>query len=252
MSTTVGHLPTASPPSATPEGPRLRRVGLGLFFLSLAVNAVLGIAAVLSPDFGHTARNVLLTSLTVTGFLLVCLAVAPAWERRRLWPVPPLAVVLATFTALLTLVMIWAEPGGDVWGQVYFTALVLVIAAVVASLLGLARLQGRFSPVLWADLLLLAVATAMIVLSIWLEPSTSMWARANGVVFILLGAAVVATPVLHWISRPVLAAEQALVRGETRYCPFCGATVVAALDGPAACGRCGSAFVVHREDEGEA
>src|SRR5512134_3141553 len=55
-------------------GARARRLGLGTFFVSIVINAALGIYAVLTPDFGPTQGKILGTSLCVTGAVLLALA----------------------------------------------------------------------------------------------------------------------------------------------------------------------------------
>jgi hypothetical protein len=65
-----------------------------------------------------------------------------------------------------------------------------------------------------------------------------------GVVLVLLAAGAVATPVLHWISRPTLEAVEAQRADEARFCPFCGGRVTASVGAPAACRRCGSGYTV--------
>lgn len=89
--TAFHHRPRVSPAGTiherTPVGGKMRRVGLGVFFASVAVNAALGIYAVVAPEFGETQGRVLATSLCVTGAVLLALACEPAWERRLLGPV---------------------------------------------------------------------------------------------------------------------------------------------------------------------
>ena len=87
-----------------PDGDDPRRLGLGIFFVSVAVNAALGIYAVLAPDFGETQGKILGTSLCVTGAVVLALACEPAWERRLLGPVPYAGAVLGAVGFTLAIV----------------------------------------------------------------------------------------------------------------------------------------------------
>ena len=240
---------TVASPSTAPPGPagsfrRVRRVGLGVFFVSLGVNALLGIAAILAPHFGETAQHTLVTSLLVTGFLVACLAVAPAWERHLLWPVPPLTVLLAAIALVGGIVDVWGHVTSGFGERLLPSVTIVATAGVIASLLALARLRPPFGPLLVVDLVLLGIATAMLVRMVWTDGAGSAFTRVLGVVMVLLAAAVVATPVLHWISRPTLDAVEAQRSDEARFCPFCGGRVTAAVGESATCRRCGSAYTV--------
>src|SRR4249920_961943 len=126
-----------------PIGRRARRVGVAAFFASVAVNAVLGIYAVLAPGFGETQGKILGTSLCVTGAIFVALACEPAWERKLLGLVPPAAATLGAIGFAFAIGGIWAQPEGETWAKVMGTIFTFSIAGVVASLLTLARLAPQ-------------------------------------------------------------------------------------------------------------
>jgi hypothetical protein len=239
----------AGRPSASPSDPggslrRVRRAGLGAFFGSLGVNALLGVVAILSPHFGVTARHTLVTSLLVSAFLVACLAVGPAWERHRLWPVPPLTVLVAALALGGGIAAVWRDLTST-FGERLLSSLTIVAAAgVVACLLSLARLRSPFGLLLRLDLVLLVIATAMLVRTVWTDGAGPAFTRVLGVVLVLLAAGVVATPVLHWISRPAQAAAGARRADAAGFCPFCGGCVTASVGTPATCRRCGSAYTV--------
>lgn len=243
MSTAVETGRGVEPRHARPLGRGLRRVGLALFFASVAVNAALGVAAVLTPDFGETQGKILTTSLCVTGAVLLGLACEPAWERGLLGPVPLAGAVLAAIGFGLVVAAIWAEPSGDTLGKLQSTVLAVAGAAVLASLLALAPLAPRRALLPKATLGLLALAATMFAVMPWLEGDPPEWfLRTFGVVTILLAAFVVTIPVLHWTDRRELAALQATT--DVRFCPYCGAGVAGEPGGEAMCRRCGSRFVV--------
>lgn len=225
-------------------GGRARRVGLTAFFTAVAVNAALGIYAVLVPDFGETEGKVLATSLCVTGAVVVALACEPAWEHGLLGPVPVVTVVLGAAGFTLVLVGIWTEADTETWGRIVGTTFTLTAAGVVACLLALARLAPRHRRVLHAGLVLLAVAAGLVVGLVWTDDPGEWYIRVLGVALIALAAVVVTVPVLHWVDRGELAAAEAGAAGEVAFCPFCGRSLQGAVGGRLYCPRCGRAFSV--------
>lgn len=124
-------------------GRRTRRFGVAIFLASVAVNAALGIYAVLTPGFGEIQGKILGTSLCVTGAVLIALACEPAWERKLLGFVPPAAAALGVIGFALAITGIWVEPGTETWAKVMMTIVTVSVAGVVASLLSLARVAPR-------------------------------------------------------------------------------------------------------------
>ena len=222
----------------------MRRIGLGAFFASVAVNAALGIFAVLAPAFGETQGKILATSLCVTGAALLTLACEPAWERRVLGPMPFLGAALGVVGLGLAVVGIWAEPEGDLLGKATGSLVSVAIGCAAASLLGLVRLTPGHTWVLRVALVLIAVGALLVAIAPWLGDDPSEWyLRTMGVVLIALAAFVVSVPVLHWVDRrsPTLAE---LPSDGVRFCPYCGGRVDARTGGVVACARCGRGFIV--------
>jgi ribosomal protein S27AE len=227
-----------------PLGRRARRAGIAVFFASITVNAALGIYALVSPDWGETQGKILLTSLCVTGAILVALACEPAWERSVLGPVPYAGALLGALGFALAIVAIWAEPSGDILGKIVFTVFTASAACVLASLLALAPLAPRHGWVLTVTLILLAVGATMYAVVFWLgdEPSET-YMRAMGVVLVVLAAFVVSVPVLHWVDRGALAVAESSTDA-VRFCPHCGSKVQGDVGDRLECGRCGRGFTV--------
>jgi hypothetical protein len=222
----------------------MRRIGLGVFFASVAVNAVLGIYAVLAPDFGETQGKILGTSLCVTGAVLLALACEPAWERRLLGPVPHLAAALGALGFGLVIAAMWAEPESDLYGKATSSILTLAAAGAAASLLALARLAPRHRWVLGVALGLLALGATLMATLPWLGDDPSEWyLRGMGVVLIALAAFAVSVPVLHWVDRSTLAVAQSS-SGGVRYCPYCGSGLAGDVGTSLTCRRCGRGFTV--------
>jgi hypothetical protein len=226
-----------------PLGRRARRLGLTIFFVSIAVNAALGIYAVLAPHFGETQGKVLGTSLCITGAVLLALACEPAWERRALGPIPVAAAALGTIGFAFAIVLIWASPESETWAKVMMTIFTLSIAGVAASLLALARLAPRHAWVFTATLALLSLGAAMYAVVPWLNEPGEWYVRSLGVVMIALAAFVVTVPVLHWVDRGALAVAGAAI-GEVRFCPHCGRQLSGDVRVDLTCMGCGRSFRV--------
>jgi hypothetical protein len=175
-------------PRSTPRssGPRtiaqgLRRVGLGVFFVSVTVNAVLGIYAVVAPDFGDMQRRMLLTSLCITGAVLMALCCEPAWERRLLWQIPAAGALLGVAAFAGLIVGIWAEPESETLRNLLFSTFAVAIACTVASVVVLewARkgVTVAHQRVLSSSLAFAAVAAVVACALIWTRSASS---RARG------------------------------------------------------------------------
>lgn len=231
-----------------PIGRKMRRIGLAVFFASVAVNGALGIYAVLAPEFGDTQGKALLTSLCVTGAALLALACEPAWERGLLSPVPQLGATLGVLGFGLVIVGIWAEPESELFGKMTGSIMPVAAACAAASLLGLARLTLRHRWVLALTLGLLALAAGLVATLPWLGDDVSGWyLRTMGVVLIALAAFAVSVPVLHWVDRSALGAAE-VASDAVRYCPYCGSGVAGEAGAALTCHRCGRTFTVAAPD----
>ena len=220
----------------------MKRRLLWVLLGSVAVNAALGIYALLVPDFGELQRNVLLTSVCVTAAGIVSLACLPAWERRRLMPFPVVSMVVSVVGLGLAVVIVWAAPAGG-WPTVdktMGTLFVLGGAGTLASLLGLVVLARRLRWALAAALGLVAAVAAFSAAQIWIDHDPPTWVlRLYGVVAVLAAAFVVAVPVLHRAS-----AREFAGRLPVNFCPACGRALLAASEQDTACPSCGTAFRV--------
>lgn len=77
----------------------------------------------------------------------------------------------------------------------------------------------------------------------WLGDDASEWyVRTTGVVLIALAAFTVSVPVLHWVDRGTIAAEESA--GAIRHCPYCGSAVTGEAGAALSCNRCGRQFTV--------
>lgn len=237
-----GAIPSGEARERRPVGGRMR-VGLGVFFASVAVNAGLGIYAVLAPEFGETQAKILGTSLCVTGAVLLALACEPAWERRLLGPVPYIGAALGALGFGLAIVAIWIEPESDRFGKTMGSVMIMAVAGAAASLLALAQLAPRHRRLLRLTLGLLALGATLMAITPWLGDDPTEWfVRAMGVELITLAAFAVSVPVLHWVDRGTIAAAEAV--GAIRHCPYCGGAVTGEVGAVVLCRRCERQFTV--------
>jgi hypothetical protein len=239
---TPGLLPRPSVERRSP-GRRARRIGVAVFFGSVAVNAALAIYALLAPDFGETQGKILGTSLCVTGAVLLALACEPAWERGLLGFVPPATAVLGAIGFGLAIATIWAEPSAEIWGNLLLTIFTAAVAGVAASLLALARVAPRHGWLVQATFAVLVLAAVLYGLVPWLGDDVSEWyVRGMGVAMVALAALAVSVPVVHWLDRGELAAAEAT--DSLRFCPYCGRGLTGEPAEEVACARCGREFTV--------
>jgi hypothetical protein len=247
MSTAVRLVPPGSPRAHRSFGRRVRRTGVGVFFVSIAVNTGLAVSALVAPSFGDTQEKILGTSLCVTGAIVFALACEPAWERDLLGPVPYAGAALGSVGFGLAIAGIWSEPDVEVYGRIVGSVFAVAIACTLASLLALARLAPNHRWVWVVTLVLLSVGATMYAVVLWLgdDPST-IYLRAMGVVLVGFAAFGVTVPVLHWIDRAALMV--AATNETVGFCPFCGAKVEDARGAVARCSRCGRGFTVQPID----
>lgn len=219
----------------------MRRRLLSVLLVSIAVNAALGIYALVVPGFGDLQRHVLLTSVCVTGAGIVALACLPAWERRRLWPLPPVSVAVSAAGFGLAIALVWAEPNATAPSKAMGTLFLLGGAGALCCLLALARLALRFRWVLATALGLVALLALFYVAALWasVEDPPTWLVRTYGVVAVLVAAFVVAVPVLHRASARGTA--EGLPVG---FCPACGLPLSGRAEQDAVCSGCGAAFRV--------
>lgn len=227
------------------------RLLVGLFISSIVANAILGIWALLSGDFGETEGKVLGTSFLVSAAMLSVLVNIPAIRRPVLWPAPMVGAVAGASGFALFIVLLWTEPGDEDWFKVAGSFLVVAAGVTLASSLALIAMPSRLGwlqPV--ADALIAALAVTVLV-GIWFEPDTDWFARLVGVEGVLVAAFTLVIPVLSRFSsaRPEQTAGQGLPPGavEVRFCPSCGTPIAAGPLSPGVpnvCDGCGLTFEV--------
>ncbi len=221
----------------------MRRLGLRIFFASVALNAALAIVALLASSFGELEGKILFSSLCVTGALVLVLACEAARERGRLGLLPRVGAAASLAGFALLMAGIWTESSDDTLTRVTGTLLAAAVAAALSSMLSLADLAPRFRWTFRAAVALALLLAALISAGIWAGWEGDWFGRWVGVVAVALAAFVIVVPVLGRLSRRE-AGEPAEATGSVSFCPACGAPVSARAGAEAHCDACGAAFVV--------
>jgi hypothetical protein len=199
-----------------------QKLALNLFLASIAINALLGIWALLVGDFGDTQGKILATSFLISGAMLGVLVNGAPLERRVIWPVPLIAIVGSFLGFALILVPIWFDFDWDAWIKVIFSALTIGAGATFAGLLALLRLRQTHEVMRLGSYILIFVLCATIVGAIWGEGDADWVARTIGVESILAAASILSLPALARFLPPEPASDE---RNHISFCPRCGKAI---------------------------
>lgn len=224
-----------------------------LFVVSILVNAVLGIWALLSGEFGETQGKVLGTSFLVSAAMLSVLVNTPALRRGVLWPVPAVGAAAGASGFALFIVLMWTEAGDDRWFKLAGSFLVVAAGATLAS--SLALITTPAGPLRWLQLLgnaLITVLAVTVLYGLWIEPDTEWYARLVGVEGVLVAALTLLVPVLSRFTstRRQGGNGDGIPPGPAavRFCPSCGRPVAQGPPGTCVgivCDGCGLTFEVN-------
>lgn len=232
-----------------------KKVALWFLIGSVAISAALGIIAILTGNFGDFEIRIILTTLTISGASVGALASGALWEAQGKRELPLLGIVLAVAAALLLITGIWLDTLGVEYWKFTASTGVLAAATAHACLLSLAKLAPRFA---WTRLLTLAAVyalAALVIMTIYFEPSSDLRLRLIGTVSIVVAALTIMTPIFHRLSRDEIRSDAGvdtkLGRGlwATITCPNCGAGEPNSLT-ETTCNKCGCRFIVKILAEG--
>jgi hypothetical protein len=221
--------------------------------VTVVVNALTGIGAIIVGDLGETAGRFLLTTLTLSALGLCCLLCVLGWDAGRLSFIPSFGLTLSIVGFVLVIAGIWAEPADDDFWRLTGTLTILGMASAYGCLVSLANLvRSEF-------LKYTAVAAAygfgaMIIIAIWGGDDSSPYGEMFGIVAIILLASSLLVPVvqrfegLRTTPNPVFEPPPGpppspapgpvvTVSSDTPFCPGCGAPVTMFLPN-LSCDRC--------------
>lgn len=239
------------------------RIALGAFIASIVANAIIGIWALLSGDFGETQGKVLLTSMLVSAAMLGILVNMPAVRRRVVWPMPVVGAMSAAAGFALFIVLAWADAETEEWFKVAGSLLVVAAAATLSSSLAIPSSQDVLRWLLPLAHVLITVLALTVLYGLWFEPDSEPYARLVGVEAVLVAAATLVIPVLPRFAASRRRTAEGQLRGQEeaplhrggvhmiRFCPSCGQSVAEQpvdTTTPVQCPRCGLRFTVSRPD----
>lgn len=185
------------------EFPRLRRVIVWVIVIAFGIAAIGGIIVLLGGSLDETSGRVLATTATVGGYSVAVLCCAALGGRRLQW-FGFLGVAITLVTAILSIILIWADyvwnDGWDLIWRSMWTGLTLTAAWSLASLL-LLLADRRRTAVVWGlrvTLALFVPIVGMVIYLIWLrEGYPGEWfPRTLGVFGILAALGAITVPVL--------------------------------------------------------
>jgi len=175
-----------------PSGDAVRRLpagrrGVALLLAAIALNAVLGIVAILFGDFGDTnqlAFETLASSLCITGALLTGLGCVPALRRGSLRPIPLAGMCLAAIGFGLLFAGVWGQWSSTQFWKITASLVVAALGCAWASLVAVVHLPALHPLRILSLILVLAIDVATIA-AIWaLTDSGTFW-RFYGVLALL-------------------------------------------------------------------
>ena len=169
---------------------------------SVAVSALLGIAAIVFDDFGEWAIRSLLSAVTI-GVASICGLGCGAYlasARHRALPLTGIALAIAAAAALL--LVIWAEIDSSAFWRTTGSLCVFAIAVAHLCLLSMARLDERFKWSLVVAYVIILFVAALITGIIWFaEMNEAPVFRLLAVAAILDAAITIVIPIFHRLSR---------------------------------------------------
>lgn len=185
----------------------LRKFFLYLLIVSVAVSALLGIAAFVFGNFGEFETKVLFTTFCITVTSILGLACGAYLETGRARVLPIAGIVCAVISGVLWITLIWGgHEDGNIWVRLMMSITVLAGALALISLLSIARLDRRFIWSRYVACIAVSGVVAFIFYLIWLERDFAgdFIPRTFGVLGILIAAMTILTPIFHKLSNQII------------------------------------------------
>jgi hypothetical protein len=211
---------------------RMRTTFLWSMIISLAFAAALGIIAILWEGLGETGLRVLVTSLLIAAFSLVCLACAVVLARRRAARIMWIGIGASLASLAIWLGCVWFEDYSwpdyveDAAWKSGLTATVICLWAAHLGLLVLPPIHRRaWQHIRTVTLALAALLGSIIIVMAWPEcDSEIMVEKVLPILTILVSCGTVVTPVLALIDKIQRKGEPTTVHRRmlvTVVCPRC-------------------------------
>jgi hypothetical protein len=226
-----------------------KKIALWFLIASVGASAVLGIVIVLAGSFSELQIRVILTTLTISAASICALACGALWESRRKLLLPLPGMILASLTAILIIIGLWARVNSEEFWKFTASVGLLAVATAHVCLLALAKLAPRYKWTRVCAFAAIYTLAGLFIYVIYFTPKGDTGVRIIGATSIIVAALTILTPLFHRLSRgdldlvggPVAAAHPDL--SATITCPRCGVAQVNSSDA-IQCGNCGCRFKV--------
>lgn len=241
---------------------RLRKTFLWSMIVSLCLAALLGIVALLLPDFVGKEEQILFSTVLFALYSLLALCCSIVMEKRRLVTLMWLGIAGAAAGLGLWLAAIWLDPlmDGRTEENLVRAAGTFTTAAVLfaqCGLLILPRLDGLLAGFVRKATIIVSIAlAATLILLIWWDDwimgyiDDEIIGRGLGVMGILTACGTVITPIV-WKVQAVHRVESVVSIPSRLHievkCPRCR-TQQELHTGPSKCEHCGLRITIHVEE----
>lgn len=205
----------------------------------IAINAALGVTAVLVGDEFEGFGRVLASSLLATAGAIVAMTCAPAWSERRLGWVPQIGVATSIVGFGLLVGLVWSGFEPDPLVKAAVTAVIVAVASALASLLSGWPVPGGAWWLPAATYGLVAATAGLLVVALWGEVGNDVYWRVVAALAVLMAGASLATPILSRFGGP-----KAAPAARVTACPICSAPLDARTGTAVTCPECGVSFEV--------
>ena len=210
---------------------------LWVVLFMMVITSGVGIWAVFSDEIGDIQVKILITTSTISGACILMLPCFAHTESKYLCHAAWTGVGVILGTALLTIVIVWFEPGIDAVRKTMFSGWIASGAAFAAFITLLAKPAKAWTWVQAATVFLIATLAAEIIYSVWVDVDWGEEILATNAILMTLG--IISTYVLHVVRS---LASRRPGPGQVM-CPRCG-RVCPEEPGDIQCSHCSAVFVL--------
>jgi hypothetical protein len=203
----------------------------------LVVTAGVGIWAVFSDEIGDVQERILATTGTISGACILMLPCLAHTESKYLRHAAWTGVGVIVCTTLLTMVVIWREPGDGTMAKTMLSGWIASAAAFAAFITLLAKPAKAWTWVLAVTVFLIAALAAELIYAVWVDVDWGEEILATNAILMTLGIiSAWVLHVVHWLATRRPGPGQVM-------CPRCGKFCAEQPD-DIQCSRCATVFVV--------
>jgi len=187
-------------PSTTLDYGDVRKLFLKGFLGFLVITALLATLAILTNLFGDYQERILGTSAVITVTSILALSCAAYLERNPSNHFGLVGIASSVLAATLAIIAMWAEIQASDYIKVMLTAFVPAVGCALAFLLLLAPLDARYAWAQTASTSSITVLGVMLTAMIWGDFQAAWYLDALAVMWIVVGLATLAIPIMMKLS----------------------------------------------------